>query len=401
MKARFSTLPLATRDDVQLQAGRTMENVDLVLDRGRRITGQVVDQHDEPLVDIQVIGPQGVRTRTDGAGKFALEVPLGRVLLRLRSPQDAELGARMVGPREQQMTARVMRAPRATLRARVMGFPGGKPQDGAVVELVSQTADDPLISIFAPTTQRLSPFHLRPRTEGVRWLEMPGGQLYTDNVPAGRYLLTLYCRGYEPYHYKGFLELPARMVKDLGEIKLKPGAKMRGRVVGPDGKPIAGARVLLGNETHLYLPRARNHYHTDADGLFEVSGVGPDNPQLVVAAEGYAPATVKIRVPQDLLARKPRTIQLGRGGTIQAKVVDRLGDPQRFRLVVLARKLTEMARERTDEHGVVRFTNLPAGLYRLQIRADLRSTKAVLVKDTTGEKIYQTRLKSGRRGRRR
>jgi len=399
VKARFSTLPLATRDDVRLQAGRTVENIDLVLDRGRRITGQVVDQDDEPLVDIQVIGPQGVRTRTDGAGKFALDAPLGRVSLRLRSPQDAELGARMVGPRQQHLIARVMRAPRATLRARVLGLPSGKPQDGAVVELVNKSGDsgdDVLISVLAATND---PFHLRARTEGVRWLEMPGGQLYTDNVPAGRYQLTLYCRGYEPYRHKGSLELPARMVKDLGEIKLKPGAKMRGRVVAPDGKPVAGARVLLGNETHLYLASARNHYRTDADGLFEVGGVGPDNPQLVLAAEGYAPATVKIRVPQDLLARKPRTISLARGGTIQAKVVDRLGDPQSFRLVVLASRLTEVARGRTDEHGLVRFTNLTEGIYRLQIRGDLRSTKAVVVKDTTGAKVYEISLKPGRRSR--
>lgn len=400
VKARFSTLPLTVRDDVRLEAGRTIDNVDLVLARGRRITGDVVDQDDEPLTDVQVIGPQGVRTMTDGAGKFALDVPSGRVRLRLRSPQDAELGVRIVGPEKTHITARVMRAPRATLRARVVGLPGNKPQDGAILELVDMSQEDFLISVLSPPSQRLG---LRSRTQGVRWLEMPGGELYTDNVPAGRYLFTLYCRGYEPYCHKGFLELPARTVKDLGEIKLNPGARMRGRVVDPDGNPIADARVLLGKETHLYVQRARNHYRTDADGIFEVAGVGPDDPRLVVAAAGHAPRTVQIRVPQDLLAQEPRTIQLSRGATIQARVLDRLGDPQRFRLVVLARRLTELARERTDERGVVRFTNLPAGLYRLQIRGDIRSTKAVNVKDAGGGKVYETLLKPGRRaaGRRR
>lgn len=397
VKARFSTLPLATRDDVQLQAGRTVENIDLILDRGRRITGEVVDQDDEPLVDIQVIGPQGVRTRTDGAGKFALDAPLGRVRLRLRSPQDAELGARILSPAEHHLTARVTRAPQATLKARVLGLPSGKPQDGAIVELVNVGGDDPLMSVIAPTA---NPFLLRARTEGVRWLEMPGGRLYADNVPAGRYLLTLYCRGYEPYRHEGFLELPARMVKDLGKIKLKPGAKMRGRVLTPDGKPVAGARVLLGDEAHFYVTSARNHYHTDADGLFEVGGVGPHNPQLVVAAEGYAPATVKIRVPQDLLAREPRAISLVRGGTIQAKVVDRLGDPLSFRLVVLVSYHTEVARGRTDERGLVQFQNLTEGLYQLRIRGDIRSTKAVVVKDITGKKVYEITVKPGRRSRR-
>jgi hypothetical protein len=394
VKARFSTLPLATRDDVQLQPGQSVDDVDLVLARGRRITGEVVDQDDEPLGDIQVIGPQGVRTHTDGAGKFALEVPLGRVRLRLRSPQDAELGARMVGPRQQQLVLRVSRAPRGTLKARVLGLPGVKPQVGAIVELFNTEADNPFTAILS--AQRLA---LRSRTAGVRWLEMPGGRLLADNVPAGSYLLTIYCRGHEPYRHPGLLELPARVVKDLGEIRLQPGATMRGRVVDPKDRPIADARVLLGEEAHLYLRHARNHYHTDGEGLFEVAGVGPDNLQLVVAAQGYAPATIKIRIPQDLLAREPRTIRLERGATVQAHVVDRQGESQRFRLVVLARRLTEVARGRTDERGVVQFTNLQAGLYRLHIRGDLRSTKAVNVKDTSGKRVYETWLKPGRRRR--
>jgi Carboxypeptidase regulatory-like domain len=318
------------------------------------------------------------------------------VRLRLRTPQDAELGARIVGPRETHVTARVMRAPRATLKAHVVGFPGGKPVDGAILELVNKSGDDPFISILGPT---VSPFLLRSRTEGVRWLEMPGGQLYSGNIPAGPYELTLYCRGYEPYRYPGLVELPARTIKDLGEIKLEPGAKMCGRVLAPDGRPVAGARVLLGNETHLYLPRARNDYHTDADGLFEIAGVGPDRPQLVVAAEGYAPTTVCIRVPEDLLASTPRTIHLVRGATVQAKVLDRLGDPQRFRLVVLVTYVTEVARDRTDEHGIVQFTNLTEGVYQLRIHGDIRSTKAVVIKDTTGKKVYQVTLKPGRRSR--
>lgn len=394
VKARFSTLPLVTRDDVLLQAGENVRDIDLLLAPGRRITGEVVDQDDEPLVDIQVITPQGVRTHTDGAGKFALEVPLGRVPLRLRSPQDAELGARMVGPREQQVVLRVSRRPRAALKAHIVGLPH-KPQDGAIVELIDRSEQSTFGGLFVTTAEQ---YGLRSRTEGVRWLEMPGGRLHTDNVPAGSYELTIYCRGHEPYRYPGLLDLPPRVVKDLGEIELKPGARMRGRVVDPRGKPVADARVILGNETHLYLPRARNHYHTDGDGLFEVGGVGPDNPRLVVAADGYAPAAIDIRVPKDLLAKEPRRIQLTRGATIEAHVQDRLGDPQRFRLVVLATGRTEVAREHTDEHGVARFTHLQAGLYRLQIRGDLRSTKAVNVKDTSGQKVYETWLKPGRRG---
>ncbi|MHC4853056.1 MAG: carboxypeptidase regulatory-like domain-containing protein [Planctomycetota bacterium] len=399
VKVRFSTLPLATRDDVQVAAGGAVWGIDLVLDPGRRVTGEVVDQEDEPLVDVQIIGPQGVRTRTDNGGKFALEVPLGRVRLRFRSLQDAELGVRIVGPREEHITARVMRAPRAALKARVVGLPESKPLDGAIVELVSKSGDSPLISLLAPAAQART-FLLRHRTEGVRWLELPGGRLYADNIPAGRYLFILHCRGYEPYQHEGFLELPARVEKDLGEIKLKPGAKMRGRVVDPDGKPIADARVLLGAETFLYLPRARNDYRTDADGFFEVGGVGPDSPELVVAAAGYAPATIAIRVPQDLLARTPRTIQLARGGTIEARVVDGFGDPQAYRLVVVAKDRTEILRGRTDERGVVRFRNLPAGVYAVQLHADLRSIKAVVVRNTSRTQVHEVKLKSGRRQRR-
>jgi hypothetical protein len=59
-----------------------------------------------------------------------------------------------------------------------------------------------------------------------------------------------------------------------------------------------------------------------------------------------------------------------------------------------------MLRGRTDERGVVRFRNLPAGFYRVQLHADLRSTKAVVVRNTSRTEVHQVKLKSGRRQRR-
>ena len=93
--------------------------------------------------------------------------------------------------------------------------------------------------------------------------------------------LTAQVKGYQPMT----LKVPAEPGAPPVEFRLAPGRMLRGRVVDPEGKPIAGA--------HLIIPSYGKHKGvffrkwTDAQGRFEWDSA-PDEPvAFSIGAEGY------------------------------------------------------------------------------------------------------------------
>jgi hypothetical protein len=95
-------------------------------------------------------------------------------------------------------------------------------------------------------------------------------------------------------------------VKDVGQVKVKRGRNVSGRVVGPNGRPVAGATVVLGNqlfgdgkslassemsgfEERMGVRRST----TDSEGRYAMRGIGEK--ELLIAAEhpaeGRSPAS--------------------------------------------------------------------------------------------------------------
>ncbi len=68
------------------------------------------------------------------------------------------------------------------------------------------------------------------------------------------------------------------------ELRLRGAPRLRGRVVGPDGQPVAGARVARFADLDASVP-------TGADGAFELAGEREGEP-LLVTASGLAAARV-------------------------------------------------------------------------------------------------------------
>src|SRR5207249_248519 len=69
--------------------------------------------------------------------------------------------------------------------------------------------------------------------------------------------------------------------------KALAGIKVNGRVLGPDGKPVAGAQVALVADSQV-TGKAK----TDKEGRFHLEGVGSPTGAtwVVAAAAGYGPA---------------------------------------------------------------------------------------------------------------
>ncbi|UCE50331.1 MAG: protein kinase, partial [Phycisphaerales bacterium] len=81
------------------------------------------------------------------------------------------------------------------------------------------------------------------------------------------------------------------------DVKLKPGVILTGKVVDPEGKGIAGARIMtvLWGSTWGSSLRGGD-VQTDAEGRFEVTAIPPEHRYSVAAsAEGYGRSRVEIR----------------------------------------------------------------------------------------------------------
>jgi hypothetical protein len=104
-------------------------------------------------------------------------------------------------------------------------------------------------------------------------------------------------------------------------IVLKRGSVLTGQVNGADGKPLAGARLVVGKDIWgTNLPEVR----TDARGDFTFKGLAAGDNFLTIEAAGYKPRIIPITLP---LRQAMGTIQLEKGRVLRGHLVDAQGKP--------------------------------------------------------------------------
>jgi len=337
------------RPDVAVRKGRETV-VDLVLTRGKSIAGVVRDSDGAPLpgATVRVMYPDDGSFRadvgrvtsrypvtTDGTGRFHLrglgEGPVGvHVVMKGFVPGMK----RNVAPGRDDLEFSLTRASR--VRGRVVSAETGEPVEGATVDAhyagpgsVTTASDGTFDLVVAPGSRTV-----RVWCEGYLWRETQ-----VENLKPGE-------------------------VREGVEIALKPGHRLRGRVVhARDGTPLAGAWVRIEG------PQGRS-IRTDAEGRFAVRGLPPGTYEIEVSAHRFPEKTVTgLVLPQE----EEITILLEPGATISGLVLDAEGKPAALRYVVLAdtdeRWMGETA---TDRKGEFTFTGLPTGEYVVLVFATSR-----------------------------
>jgi Carboxypeptidase regulatory-like domain len=414
VRVRFRTLPIAhSEQPIELAAGQNVSDVDIPLTVGRRISGRVIDSEELPLAGMIVECPSGTSTKSDEAGRFALNVPLGRTVVHVRAePFDPIYTIVPVGRGDDTVLVRVRQAPRSELKATVRALPRETPVVGMILRLDTDPGRISLNPAAPAQTwqnsmriimdlQRLNRHHVRGHVE--RWVEAPDGQINLQNLPAGPYTLTLHAKGYQPFVKK--VTMFNGKALDLGEIKLEPGFSVEGVVVDPRGGVVPGARVVLGRESDLSLSGARTRYVADKNGRFRVEGVGLNLRNLYVSAKGWATQHHRLDLSKDILRGKkdPVRVRMQPGATIKALLVDMDGDPVPFKKVQLNRGYQRIGEAETNEQGFAEFFNVSRGSYHLYLKGKLRSLTNQAVRDTTGGKVYPVKIKDvpTKRGRRR
>jgi protocatechuate 3,4-dioxygenase beta subunit len=181
-------------------------------------------------------------------------------------------------------------------------------------------------------------------TFDAQTLDNSGWFVFRGLWPGDRYKVVIEAPGYgkaEPPEVQG----KAGETQDLGTIALAgAGGHIAGRVVGSDGRPIAGATVF--NRGDAPQPVT---VRTDASGRFRLEGLFPDSKYAFVRKEGYRLTGAKVDGDADDLAitmlrtdEPPPTWKPGAAPTLE--------DQRAFARKVLVR-LWETFGEKADQNG--------------------------------------------------
>jgi Carboxypeptidase regulatory-like domain len=334
--------PVLLRDDI-----KAPPPVLLRLETGRSVRGVVTGSDGQPLagavVSVRGTGAQAIAT--DGSGEFLLELPERAIDLVVSHGDRSRSRTLQVSPGQQLVDVRLDTPPTCTVTARIAGLPGRRRVPSGVLRWARLDGADGAIEGDAMS----------------RWTEFLDGELRWSSAPVGRIRLEIWCDGYAPFVTEQ--ALIANQEHALGDVLLEPGGRLLGVVRDAAGAPVAGAVVLLGEETDLDLFEGRTR--TAADGSFRLAGVTGRSSRLVARAPGFAPSVVELQLPEDLLSAEPLAIRLERGAVIEVSVGSSLA--RDGGVVQLRRGSRVLATAELDDTGRAAFANRGVGVYSVQL----------------------------------
>ncbi|KFA87319.1 hypothetical protein Q664_48645 [Archangium violaceum Cb vi76] len=149
------------------------------------------------------------------------------------------------------------------------------------------------------------------------------------------------------------------------ELELPPESVLTGRILGPEGLGMRGARL------HLLGPglSGAEEVLTGAEGRFEVRGLAEDTYELRVERPGYLSVTRALRLPRP----GPLELSLEPAAAVAVKVLGARGEPVGEAAVSLSQvgegRGETVREEGTDARGVAHFGGLVPGRYLAKARA--------------------------------
>lgn len=309
--------------DVDLAATPDKKDLKLVLDRTATISGIVVDDVNEPVPEANVsaypdflagevdwVMASTANATTDGDGRFTLK---GLEDGKFRVWASRESG----GTKRSSEREGVATQTGATDVRLVLPAPGG-----ITGTIVMENGEKPAIAIVSAgwedrVTARDGTFTMRELQPGKYDLRISGSEFAQKT--------------------KGDVEVKAGKVTDIGEIVVRRGRKITGKVVDAKGAPVPGARVMFGKmlfgdgkqtgseDEETSAQMGMRSAVTGPDGAFTMGGVPKTSGSLLAehATLGRSVAT-KIQAGADDIPNV--TINLKGYGSVVGKVMFK-GEP--------------------------------------------------------------------------
>ncbi|HSF39514.1 MAG TPA: carboxypeptidase regulatory-like domain-containing protein [Thermoanaerobaculia bacterium] len=346
------------------EAGRTAPDLRIVLSTGRSAFGRVLDPKNSPIAGAQVTlrpaAPTDMMARlretlfptapfegaTDSAGRFELtHLPAGVYDLVVRGRGFAPLTVpTLTIPEGNGSTdlGSVVLAPGVALSG-VVTDPQGRPLEGA--EVWARAAADETGFFTLPVRDPGPPDALTGADGSFRLEDRAAGESLS---------LSARLKGYGPG------EAPRIAVPAEAPVKivLSPASRVSGRTLGPDEKPVPGARVILMEmqETNRggrssRMPGRFEQGVADEDGAFVFENVAPGSINLSAMAPRRQNAELQgleVRAGQELA---DVDLVLAPAATIEGRVLSPTGRPVPGAEVVV---------QEAGESGMIGFSRLRA-----------------------------------------
>jgi RNA polymerase sigma factor (sigma-70 family) len=211
-----------------------------------------------------------------------------------------------------------------------------------------------------------------PRRDGV--VTGADGSFSFATLAAGTWRVTASAGDYAPTT-SAPIAVDGEHARSGVELRLSPGAVVRGTVTDKNGAPVFAADVSVIVQGQAPW-RARRQALTDASGRFSIGGLAPRAVDVVAWHDSGASAIVVA----DLAAKREHdiTLTLDVSGTITGTVVDKTGQPIGDAQVIARPDWSDGTADRaewnvrgvqeaiTDQSGAFRFAGLPDGSYRVR-----------------------------------
>lgn len=373
----------------QLKDGEVLELPDIVLDQGLSITGKVTFPDGRPAVGAKIeVDPDlgenmtGAQVdqrafaggsndaETDETGLFEI-TGLGKGPWAVTAEYEAD------GDGGQEAEGR-WSAFQALVHA---------PSDGLALVLdppvhftgtVVDSQGDP-VTTFKVTGERSgSQWYMPPSETRTDAFKGEDGRFAMKDLRSGKWHFTIESEGYAPSE-KAEVTLPT---EDESRFVLYAPIRLAGKVLDPEGLPVAGAEIskeVEGQEAIQAMqglgdwPKTK----TDGEGLFVLEGVRPGAGSIMAKKDGWAPSEGFGYELEEGQASEDIVLVLLRGGTISGEIFGKDGEPAKGCMVILQMPTLEERRfTNADAEGRFEEAGLKPGSWQVQAFPGLTSLQS-------------------------
>ena len=350
---------------VELKVGK--QKIEVRLPPLPALRGKVVDDEGKPVPQMMVllVNPESKESRvavSDSSGEFILLLPpAGEAdIMVMTIVADRPLIQQKVvvaGDKDEELVLKLPKLPRFTVKLLKVD---GKPLSNAPVTVTiwfktSELKTDENGYVTLPPTPQVGKQKVLIRAKGEGWtiITFDPKQIPTEPIP----------------------------------VQLLPFASVSGKVVNPDGKPIADAEVEVSPVTPNPFPigNLEQKVRTDKQGQFKVGELWAGNFSLRVESERYRTTGVASNVvwvapgqsKTVTIVAAPVKKPIALGAIVSGQVIDPEGKPVAEATVQLNKQLPSpwgffeakpSDPVKTDEEGQFELKNVPSGWHVLSAR---------------------------------
>jgi protocatechuate 3,4-dioxygenase beta subunit len=303
---------------------------------------------------------------------------------------DLNPGSMMIAARKPDEFIQITRPITAPVTDLILEVPPGGTISGRVVD---KTTKQPVTNFQAGITPAPTGGMIRMMgPPQFRSFTSDDGTFTLENVPVGTVQLNVQAAGYTAGRVAGLTVEEGKPVAAV-EVLMDRGAKVTGRVTGPDGSAMAGVAVRVepkgGNPNALaMMSTGRSTVVTDGNGDYTIEAVEKGEKTVVFARQGYLPAQKTVALESN---EHRVDAQLSSGVRISGQVVTEGGAPI-AEAGVMARSATQgdfgSRSTQTDASGNFTMEGLSPGRYSFMVnKRGLGSTEVDDVDVSTGTPV--------------